>query len=95
VVFWIKLMELLAAGGLFGAMLALPVPARQRTFGLAAAGALVLVGVGRGLLWDWSPVHLMPFAAGVLIAAMAWRKLRLGMAVLAVAYLAWIAQRGW
>jgi hypothetical protein len=37
----------------------------------------------------------MPLAAGVLIAVMAWRKLRLGMGMLAVAYLAWIAQRGW
>lgn len=88
-------MELLAAGGLFGAMLALPVPARQRNFGLASASAFVLVGVGRGFLWDWSPVHLMPVAAGVLVAAMAWRRLRLGMGILAVAYLAWIAQRGW
>lgn len=88
-------MELLAAGGLFGAMLALSAPARQRNFGLASASALVLVGVGRGFLWDWNPVHLMPVAAGVLVAAMAWRRLRLGMGMLAVAYLAWIAQRGW
>lgn len=88
-------MELLAAGGLFGAMLALPAPARQRIFGLASASAFVLVGVGRGFLWDWSPVHLMPVAAGILTALMALRKLRLGLGMLAVAYLAWIAQRGW
>jgi hypothetical protein len=37
----------------------------------------------------------MPVAAGILTALMALRKLRLGLGMLAVAYLAWIAQRGW
>lgn len=93
--FLLKLLELMAAGGLFGATLALPPSPRLRHATLAAAAALALTSLGRGLLWDFSPVHLMPLAAASLAALLAWRKLRLGLVLLAAVYLAWIAQRGW
>ncbi len=88
-------MELMAAGGLFGAMLAVTGPARVRLWGFAAAAALAGVSIGRGMLWDWSTVHLMPLAAGALAGVFAWAKSRLGLALLAAVYLAWIAHRGW
>lgn len=88
-----KLLELMAAGGLFGAVLA--APARVRLTGLLAAAALALVSVGRGLRWEFSQVHMMPLAAALLVAALAWWRQRMGLALAAVVYLAWIAQRGW
>lgn len=91
--FLLKLLELMAAGGLLGAVLA--APARARQAGLLAAAALAVVGVGRGLRWEFSQVHLMPLAAAVLVAALAWWRQRTGLALAAVIYLAWIAQRGW
>lgn len=83
----------MAAGGLFGAILA--APARARQAGLLAASGLGAVTLGRGLLWEFSSVHLMPAAAALVAAALAWWRQRLGLALLAVVYLAWIAQRGW
>ena len=91
--FILKLVELMAAGGLFGAILA--APARARQAGLLAAAALALVSVGRGLRWEFSQVHLMPLAAAVLVAALAWWRQPTGLALVAAVYLAWIAQRGW
>jgi hypothetical protein len=93
--FLLKLLELMAAGGLFGAVLALPGAGRLRAAGWLAAAALAVVSVGRGLMWNWAMVHLMPLAAAVLVGALAWRRQRLGMALVAVGYLAWMAQRGW
>jgi len=95
VAFLLKLLELMAAGGLFGAVLALPGAARLRSVGWLAAAALALVGIGRGLLWNWAAVHLMPLTAAALLAVLASTRQRVGMVLLSAVYLAWIAQRGW
>lgn len=85
----------MAAGGLFGAVLALPGTSKLRSVGWLAAVALALVGAGRGLLWNWAPVHLMPLAAAALLVVLASIRQRAGMVLLSAVYLAWIAQRGW
>jgi hypothetical protein len=91
----LKLLELAAAGGLFGAMLAASEAARVRWFGVAAGAGLAIVSVGRGLMWDWSAVHLMPLAAGAVAGVLAWRRWRAALALLGLVYLGWVAQRGW